>query len=424
MISDKDNEYLDLLKYYLFPILPLNVDNYNSISWKGKRFNPNGPLFEFVDLSYAKYFCVKSIYNSKIYIKIKIDSDVAVDLPKLVALHASKDLKSFKDSESDIDLIESTLKYSINKSVCSFLSKYDIVKHSIKLLKSLSNVTYEGKRISKIIGFTSTPGYEIGNYEDFLKSKYSYPLASSNDSAILVNIENGTICKYVVPSKKYEGIIASENLEDICGELIKNGASLILILTSNGEIQILKDKRLIFILSNEVWHYVRFNNFKSALFPFIGDNSSIYEKIFNLLLDVSQKRTGGCFAIINDEKEDQIISLLKTEDIFTSCSDLVDGKRKVISSLIEYRNREKDRINFINLNRTIQGELLSLDGATIISKKGILIATGAILKKINPEKGGGRTAAAIELSKYGASCKVSEDGLITLYVNGKIKFSF
>jgi len=48
-----------------------------------------------------------------------------------------------------------------------------------------------------------------------------------------------------------------------------------------------------------------------------------------------------------------------------------------------------------------------------------LLAVGAILKIPGGSSGGGRLAAAIELSKLGLGIKVSQDGGILMFHDGK-----
>jgi hypothetical protein len=65
---------------------------------------------------------------------------------------------------------------------------------------------------------------------------------------------------------------------------------------------------------------------------------------------------------------------------------------------------------FQDLDRRLRQELLAIDGATIIDYMGNVLAVGAILQIEGGSSGGGRLAAAIELSKCGVGIKVSQDG--------------
>ena len=68
-------------------------------------------------------------------------------------------------------------------------------------------------------------------------------------------------------------------------------------------------------------------------------------------------------------------------------------------------------------------ELASLDGAVVLDNMGKVLAYGAVLqpKKAGKLRGteGSRTKAAIGASNYGLALKVSSDGDITVYHEGK-----
>jgi hypothetical protein len=70
---------------------------------------------------------------------------------------------------------------------------------------------------------------------------------------------------------------------------------------------------------------------------------------------------------------------------------------------------------FQQLNRWQKLELLSMDGATVLGHEGDILAAGAIVKVPAGSTGGGRLAAALELAKFGAAIKVSQDGPITAF---------
>ena len=66
--------------------------------------------------------------------------------------------------------------------------------------------------------------------------------------------------------------------------------------------------------------------------------------------------------------------------------------------------------------------LAAIDGATIVDKRGKLLAYGAIVPSRSSGSEGARSAAGRELSKNGFTIKVSSDGPITLYEHGRQVF--
>jgi DNA integrity scanning protein DisA with diadenylate cyclase activity len=76
-----------------------------------------------------------------------------------------------------------------------------------------------------------------------------------------------------------------------------------------------------------------------------------------------------------------------------------------------------------SLPRAVVVELASLDGAVVLSNSGRVLAYGAVLqpKKAGRLRGteGSRTKAATGASNYGLAVKISSDGEITVYHEGK-----
>ena len=71
--------------------------------------------------------------------------------------------------------------------------------------------------------------------------------------------------------------------------------------------------------------------------------------------------------------------------------------------------------------------LLSADGMTVFSRTGRLMETGFIIDTSHAREmvtGGGRTTAAIAASRFGRVIKVSQDGPIELYRDGRMVYRF
>jgi DNA integrity scanning protein DisA with diadenylate cyclase activity len=71
--------------------------------------------------------------------------------------------------------------------------------------------------------------------------------------------------------------------------------------------------------------------------------------------------------------------------------------------------------------------ILSSDGLTVINRKGELLDAGVIIDTSRVSDlvtGGGRTTAATAASYFGRVIKVSEDGPVELFRNGKSVYRF
>jgi hypothetical protein len=71
--------------------------------------------------------------------------------------------------------------------------------------------------------------------------------------------------------------------------------------------------------------------------------------------------------------------------------------------------------------------ILSSDGLTVVNRKGELLDTGVFIDTSQVSDlvtGGGRTTAATAASHFGRVLKVSEDGPVDLYRDGRLVYRF
>lgn len=134
--------------------------------------------------------------------------------------------------------------------------------------------------------------------------------------------------------------------------------------------------------------------------------------IYRAALDVSFRRSGGLFVILHNRRN--------VSEVVRHGEAISDGKR-------EKMDLEFDAVivkhAIQSLPRAVAVELAALDGALVFANSGRLLAYGAVLhpRKAGKLRGteGSRTKAAIGASNYGLAIKVSSDGDITVYSEGK-----
>jgi len=134
--------------------------------------------------------------------------------------------------------------------------------------------------------------------------------------------------------------------------------------------------------------------------------------IYRAALDVSFRRSGGLFVILHNRKGLTAVA---------RSGDAIGFPHRSTTDL------EFDAVigehNIQSLPRVVVVELASLDGAIVIDNSGRIRAYGAVLqpKKAGRLRGteGSRTKAAIGASNYGLAVKISSDGDITVYHEGK-----
>jgi hypothetical protein len=134
--------------------------------------------------------------------------------------------------------------------------------------------------------------------------------------------------------------------------------------------------------------------------------------LYRSALDVSFRRTGGLIGLIGNRAH-LGQSVLEGDRIG-------HGEREELDKYLDDAITSK---SIHDISRRVFVELVGLDGATIVSNTGKLLAYGAVLQpkikgNISPAEGS-RTKAAIGFSHYGLAIKISSDGDITCYDNGK-----
>ena len=134
--------------------------------------------------------------------------------------------------------------------------------------------------------------------------------------------------------------------------------------------------------------------------------------IYRAALDVSFRRSGGLFVILHNRHS--------LHEIVRNGDAIADSGRQGADAAFDGVVASK---TIQSLPRSVAVELASLDGAVILRNSGQVVAYGAVLqpKKSGRLRGseGSRTKAAIGASNYGLAVKISSDGDISVYHDGK-----
>lgn len=283
-----------------------------------------------------------------------------------------------------------------------------------------ANKTYEGQKKTFGIIFCSKefPKSETFNYIDFLKSDYSATINDGIYSAVELYAD-GTF-KAHIPIPDSSDLDGSPSIPypfngfaSLC-----TGDKVGILLIASGDILIIKNTELCYMKHNGFWLKPNINEVVEWVKGELGENFSDYVSIiYQTITDLSYSRSGACIGIVREdniaEDFEQTIKggLLSDENI--------DAKRTAIKSMISREDGNGIK-NFYELNRPLRRELMELDGATVFSKSGLIHAIGTIIKLNNSgSNGGGRTAAAMQLSEFGLAIKISQDGYIQLFKDRK-----
>lgn len=460
------NEYRFFLTYHLFPLL--------GISHKAKDLKIIEHKVDYMGSPIVK--CANKLYFSTDKQTVfELDYDDLTDDNKSLAINilqvffrvAKYHLTSEKELHnmsyySDVQK-ESNYKMAIQKGICNWIvGKNNLhVEKLFDILEKWSVKTYEGKKVT--FGFIINPDATSffdnsrGSWCDFLDDDFSAVLTDCINSVI----ELDSKCNFVryisltdpnlTPKDPY-GLddTLPYRFSEIIKKHVQNNAVGVFLL-NNGDIIISKNKSIKFVKRNLKWLNFNFDAFKNSLIPFCEENNindDVIRGIFASILDVSFAHTGGIISIIAD-----ITKLTKAENdgfpILSPCDYLQNElsldelamiinqsssancasseiSEKEINKRLLKRNVIKTLVNrtpFINLDRKLRCELISLDGACILDTNGNVCSFGAIIKNDSGSSGGGRGAATKKLSNYGIAVKISTDGYIELFISGEPTYS-
>ena len=445
IFNNFNDEYKYFIEKHLLPILGISKNN-NIIPCNEDNFNTSVSIKD--NYIYFATHSKKAIYKlyypkglTKDALNLSINiSQVFLNTSTFTPQKSGKKIK-FSDAQ-----IQNNQLYAVQKGLCNWILGREnaSVEKLFDILNKWSVKTYEGKKVT--FGFIINPNVVscfdnvFGDWLDYLQEDFSATLTDSIHSVIELD-KNCNFNNYL--SLTENNIINSLSINNFlpirfCGivqNYVKDNKIGVFLLTS-GDIILSKNQRICFVKRNLCWLNFSYESFVNSCSMFVSQyliNDKLVENIYASMLDVSFSHTGGIIAVVTDIKE----LTNGSNSILDACDDLTNNytleklsekllnkeektkrllKRKILNTL----SRKKQ---FIDIDRKLRSELISMDGACIIDTKGQVCAFGAIIQNDKGSSGGGRGAAAKKLSKYGMAIKISTDGYIEIYINESLKYS-
>ena len=347
------------------------------------------------------------------------------------------------DKIEDSDILDKALELLFQKGLCRWFHRnhYELINRLINKLSYWENQTNEGEKIDYCIGIKDcfNKGPKV-NFLEFVDNKYSSVFSNQYNSIIQIDKEGNLIDNFFLNSgQTLTGDIDNPSflqMPSVFAPIIalseRKGSFITFILTKQGDLLVFKRKRIIAIKRKGNWQVINFSIFAGSLVNVRCNDNKIFNmnqlKIFNSILNISISYVGGCLGFVSHEKIlgelDMLINPIDRLDIIETDQQLnskcqlpiADFKKKIKKRkvLLKLINGKK----FYELPSLLLIELLQLDGALILDENSNIITAGCILQKITIGScGGGRSAAALQLSLYGVGIKISEDGDITVNDN-------
>lgn len=290
-------------------------------------------------------------------------------------------------------------------------------------IEAWSTRTYEGqKKTFGIIMCTDSVPENGGSFDyvDFLRSDYSATINDGIYSAVEV-YANGSFKDHLTMDGSSGQRIPSVPYPFSKFALLCDRNKIGVVLTDSGDILVINDKKLCYTKHNGVWLCSMTEKVLDQIaqnVPTISREQA--EIIYQAVVDVSYSRGGACIGIISSERVPAALSEMIQAGILST--DEPSKKLLALKTMISFGAEPNVRQkSFYELDRALRRELLELDGAMVLSSGGKIHVIGTIIKlDASGSDGGGRTAAAKQLSQFGLAIKVSQDGYVQLFRNQKV----
>lgn len=311
----------------------------------------------------------------------------------------------------------------------------DRIEDAIEVLRTSSLTTYENRRISTgalLFGKYQDPCHEPPvtptgalRYSSALTSIRSfYRLCDGLQTLALVD-QKGLLAD-IVDVEEWARPFSQTKLPVPASARYKThaqaslcGGHVCMILTPNGEMKVFADGVQVFHFLDGRWRLTDAQR-KYDLWTDSLGNKDLAERLFAAALNLAEDRRGGLLVVLDDPETAP--RLVSRSDLLTSLPNhgyhAVAGAKDQLHYLLH-----KKRI--LDVPSVVLETVARIDGGIVLDSQSNLLAFGAILRHpdltdVYPENiEGGRTTAAISASRFGNVLKISEDGLISFFQNGR-----
>lgn len=457
-ISNGYDEYKHFIIDYLLPIIGVSFNN--NILKTNNSATPSSNTSAYIRQE-NNYIVFKAFKEDIFLVEHRQPlSEDSLSLAKCILsafLRVSKykmngSFRSTQFNYASAEIHEENLKLAVQKGVCDWCAgaENSDFYRLFQLLEQWSVRTYEGKKVT--FGFVfdpmATARFDNSNVNrtwfDFLNDDYAATLSDCIHSAIVLD----RYCNFsdyisITEGNSVKAYNLSYSLPYRFAPVIDQyvtGSRVGVFLLNNGDIIIAKHQAIQLIKRNKKWINLSYRAFSAVImekFADINKNPSLLDQVYASMLDVSFSHCGGIISVVSD------IDSLTRSDINANVPVLhyCDNLQNMLDiNSIDHQMREEQKTNygikeinkrllkrqalislvgnktFQKTDRKLRAELISMDGACIIGIDGTVYSYGAIIQNDSGSSGGGRSAAAKKLSKYGLSIKISADGYIEVFV--------
>lgn len=313
------------------------------------------------------------------------------------------DLKDIIESEYRSEVLPNIQRRVVAKSLLQGNREENLLS-AIDILSLWGQRLYEGAPIAASIGFRQTPDVEPRvHIDDFVKEDFAAVLSNGHDTLLSFNYNGSFLNHESLPLEGPAVQYCPIRQARIASWTGGHEARIALSLNRLGEILVFHDQKLAFARRSGKWSFLTHDAVITQMN--VPRDRDLRNSIYDTCLDASFARTGACIGIVQVNNGGGWRQIVSQDDLIATGT---STKATALRRLVRGRN-------FSDLDRRTRHEISAIDGATVISHTGAILAAGAILRIGGGSTGGGRLAAARALGEYGLGIKVSQDGGISGY---------
>lgn len=446
--ADAIEEFRFIVEKYIFPLFDLTgiqniIDCEDSneelitMTQQGEKGYFELKIFPFISKKKNNPTVTRFCYAAKTYSEPSLKRRASMILQELLRISEYNYItyKKKHDYAGNLTYKIRMLDLAFEMGICKWLAPDEknvtVLHAAISHMINWTSRTYEGKNVP--FGLVIDLGEESGavNYIDFLQNDNSAVFTDGVFSGMLLD-KHGNVISFLTRENTLSNkdnekcVFAPHQFADIAGYCVEKRVGIIAL--TNGEILLIKNRSLAFAKRGNGWVAFDWSRVLVGLKPYFElintDKKEIIRRtkeLYCTLLDISFSHTGGCIAFILEGKEKKIENVIKERiDLYSYNGDIpvIDKSNKEKMRVLSYLLSYPDNLlhSYFDVGRILRKEISGLDGAVAISLDGKFYCVGSIIKvEAGSGDGGGRTAAAKKLAKFGVGIKVSEDGYIDAF---------
>lgn len=310
------------------------------------------------------------------------------------------------------------------------------VAEAVLTLRTMALATYENRRVTTgvlILGPDAaagpSPDGALGFGVELTSLKSLHRLCDGRRTVMLVD-RDGRLADVVdvrdwaerEASGAGEPDVPSSRLYRSHALATREGGRVCLVLSPHQEIKVFSGGAQTFAFAHGRWRVLDPAS-KFALWCDAVEDPRLARSLFQTALELAEERQGGLLVVFPDPAL-VIGRVIAPEDALDARAAVAGGRGEALSKRsIQYLAEGR---SVLEMAPSVVEALASLDGALAVDAEGRLLAFGAILRHdlSHPHANrdvaeGARTTAAIVASRFGPVLKISEDGVVSCFLDGE-----